>query len=67
MNNSIKELTRMPDSAADAIGSKGACLPRGTAISDVVRHIDHYIDGISVPRRERRPFDPVQYMRGGQG
>lgn len=33
---------------------------------DQSRHIDHYIDGIDAPRRERRPFDPVAYMRGGK-
>lgn len=32
-----------------------------------VRHIDHYIDGISAKRRERRPFDPVKYMKTGTG
>lgn len=30
-----------------------------------VKHIDHYIDGVSAKRsRVRRPFDPVAYMRG---
>ena len=32
-----------------------------------VRHIDHYIDGIDAKRRERKPFDPVKYMKTGMG
>jgi len=32
-----------------------------------VKHIDHYIDGLSVKRRERKPFDPVKYMKTGSG
>jgi hypothetical protein len=32
-----------------------------------IHHIDHYIDGLSAPRRERKPFDPIAYMRTGKG
>lgn len=74
MSKHMSSISELIDGAMGPIKGTGITLRRkrfaGTgAVSpeygqSEIKHIDHYIDGITVPRRERKPFSPVAYMRG---
>ena len=74
MSKNMTSISDMIDGAMGPINGTGIALRRkrfaGTNTvspefsQSEIKHIDHYIDGITVPRRERKPFSPVAYMRG---